>query len=380
MSKKYRCIDCLKEFQFDYSDLNIKDFDFDNLDSENNLELIKNSNRNLNFRMEINICQDCLKSLNNNSNSSYETKQKDNIDIQVKCEERINELKNKKIDEEAFKDYTEEKEKIILEQLEKAKKEVNENENKLQRLLGDLEGVEKEEVDFWNQYKNLEKNIYIVEKNLAKSNDVNLEYQNKIKNFAGSNIFTDLFEISINDKYGIINGCPFNDPLNSSHFDNINAGWGYIVFLTKLISVKYKIELSKYELIPKGNYSYIQEKKDKYELFLSDKTNAKLSFNNAMAKYLEYLNDLLNYLETQKILDKKSMEICPKIEEDKINDISIKIDNEHLDNWYQCMKNLLIILKFLISQILSQENQAYKKTIDTVELINLNSISDNNES
>ena len=380
MSKKYRCIDCLKEFQFDYSDLNIKDFDFDNLDSENNLELIKNSNRNLNFRMEINICQDCLKSLNNNSNSSYETKQKDNIDIQVKCEERINELKKKKIDEEAFKDYTEEKEKIILEQLEKAKKEVNENENKLQRLLGDLEGVEKEEVDFWNQYKNLEKNIYIVEKNLAKSNDVNLEYQNKIKNFAGSNIFTDLFEISINDKYGIINGCPFNDPLNSSHFDNINAGWGYIVFLTKLISVKYKIELSKYELIPKGNYSYIQEKKDKYELFLSDKTNAKLSFNNAMAKYLEYLNDLLNYLETQKILDKKSMEICPKIEEDKINDISIKIDNEHLDNWYQCMKNLLIILKFLISQILSQENQAYKKTIDTVELINLNSISDNNES
>ena len=380
MSKKYRCIDCLKEFQFDYSDLNIKDFDFDNLDSENNLELIKNSNRNLNFRMEINICQDCLKSLNNNSNSSYETKQKDNIDIQVKCEERINELKNKKIDEEAFKDYTEEKEKFILEQLEKAKKEVNENENKLQRLLGDLEGVEKEEVDFWNQYKNLEKNIYIVEKNLAKSNDVNLEYQNKIKNFAGSNIFTDLFEISINDKYGIINGCPFNDPLNSSHFDNINAGWGYIVFLTKLISVKYKIELSKYELIPKGNYSYIQEKKDKYELFLSDKTNAKLSFNNAMAKYLEYLNDLLNYLETQKILDKKSMEICPKIEEDKINDISIKIDNEHLDNWYQCMKNLLIILKFLISQILSQENQAYKKTIDTVELINLNSISDNNES
>ena len=71
------------------------------------------------------------------------------------------------------------------------------------------------------------------------------------------------------------------------------------------------------------------------------------------------------------------MEMCPKINEDKINDISIRVDNDHLDNWYQCMKNLLIILKFLISQILSQENAAYKGTIDTVELINLNSINEN---
>ena len=71
------------------------------------------------------------------------------------------------------------------------------------------------------------------------------------------------------------------------------------------------------------------------------------------------------------------MEICPKIQGDTINDISIKIDNDHLDCWYQCMKNLLIILKFLISQILSQENKAYKGTIDTVELINLNQSNDN---
>ena len=379
MSKKYRCIDCLKEFQFDYSDLDIKEFDFYNIDSEKNLELIKKYNDNLNFKMEINICQECLKNLKNNLNSSFETKQKDNNEIQVKCEERINELKNKIVNEEEFKDYTEEKEKIILKQLEIARNEVNENENKLRELLGDLEGVEKEEIDFWNEYKNLEKNIYKVEKNLAKSNDVNLEYQNKIKNFAGNNIFTDLFEISINDKYGVINGCAFNDPQNCSHFDNINAGWGYIVFLTKLISVKYNIEFSKYELVPKGNYSYVKEKNEKYDLFLPDKANSKLSFNNAMVKYLAYLNDLLKYLGTQKILDKKSMEICPKIDEDKINDISIKIDSDHLDSWYQCMKNLLIILKFLISQILSQENQAYKKTIDTVDLINLNSISENNE-
>ena len=114
-------------------------------------------------------------------------------------------------------------------------------------------------------------------------------------------------------------------------------------------------------------------------LFLTDKATSKIGFNNAMAKFLEYLNELMKHLSIQKILDSKSMEMCPKINEDKINDISIKVDNDHLDNWYQCMKNLLIILKFLISQILSQENAAYKGTIDTVELINLNSINENKD-
>ena len=43
------------------------------------------------------------------------------------------------------------------------------------------------------------------------------------------------------------------------------------------------------------------------------------------------------------------------------------------------MKNLLMILKFLISQILSQENKAYKNMIDTSELINLDNIDENKD-
>ena len=245
-----------------------------------------------------------------------------------------------------------------------------------------MEEVEKKEDKFWSEFKTLEKNIYSVEKNLSQSIDVNLDYQNKIKNFAGSNIFTDLFEISINDRFGIINGCSFNDPLNYSHFDNINAGWGYIAFLTKLIAIKYQIELPNYELIPLGNFSVIKakinNKVEQFELFLTDKQNSKIAFNAAMGIYLEYLNEILKYLNNQQILEKKMMEMCPKINGDKINDISIKIENEKLENWYQGMKNLLIILKFLISQILSQENKAYKGTIDTVELINLEAIDINN--
>ena len=377
MNKVYRCVDCLKEFSFDYSDLKLN-LDTDNPDSEENLEIIKNYSKNVNFMMEMNICKDCLKFINTSSNSSMDSQREANINIKKVCQERIEQLKNQKLSDDEFKDYTEENEKITLEKLELLKNELNNNENKLQSLLNNLEEVEKKEDKFWSEFKTLEKNIYSVEKNLSQSIDVNLDYQNKIKNFAGSNIFTDLFEISINDRFGIINGCSFNDPLNYSHFDNINAGWGYIAFLTKLIAIKYQIELPNYELIPLGNFSVIKakinNKVEQFELFLTDKQNSKIAFNAAMGIYLEYLNEILKYLNNQQILEKKMMEMCPKINGDKINDISIKIENEKLENWYQGMKNLLIILKFLISQILSQENKAYKGTIDTVELINLEAI------
>ena len=377
MNKVYRCVDCLKEFYFDYSDLPIQ-FNLSNPDSEENLELIKTYNRNINLQMEINICQDCLKSIKTNSNSNMDSQREANTNIKKVCQERIEELKNKKDSEEEFKNYTEENEKILKEKLEQMKNEVNQNENKLKTLLVDLDESEKKEDEFWKEYKKLEKDIFALERNLAQSTDVNLDYQNKIKNFAGNNIFTDLFEISINDKFGTINGCSFNDPLNYSHFDNINAGWGYIVFLTKLISIKNKVELNDYDLIPLGNFSVIKvtinNKIETFELFLTERPNSKIYFNVAMMHYLQYLNALLAYLYDKKILDEKKMEMCPKIVEDKINGISIQINNDDLENWYQAMKNLLIILKFLISQILSHENRDYKSTIDTVELINLDSI------
>ena len=382
MNKIYRCVDCLEEFCFDYNDLGIK-FDTSNPESEENLELIKTYSKNLNFQMEINICQKCLKYININSNSSRDIQREANINIKKVCQEKIEELKKKKESEEEFKDYTEEKEKMLKEQLEQMKKEVNENENKLKNYLINLEETEKKEEEFWKEFKNLEKDIFAVEKKLSHSIDVNLDYKNKIKNFAGNNIFADLFEISTNDNFGMINGCSFNDPLNYSHFDNINAGWGYIVFLTKLIAIKYKKDLTDIDLIPLGNFSLVKakinNKIEQLELYLTDKQYSKMLFNVAMMKYLEYLNELLNYLFKNQILEQKMMEMCPKIDGDKINGISIKIENEKLENWYQAMKNLLIILKFLISQILSQENKAYKSSSDTVELINLDSIDINKE-
>ena len=138
--------------------------------------------------------------------------------------------------------------------------------------------------------------------------------------------------------------------------------------LTKLLSIKFAFESSKYDLIPEGNFSKIKEKgqQKEHELGLSDMNRTKETFNNAMTHYLDYLSEFINYLITQGKIQNINEDVCPKINGKQIKNKSIEIDNskDKIDDWYQCMKYLLTILKFLICQVLTQENDNYKKTID----------------
>ena len=103
MNKVFRCYDCLKEFQFDYSALQIE-FDKLNPDSEENLELIKSKSRSLDFHMEINICHNCLQNIKKSSNFTADIKKEEDSNLEKVCKERIEELKNKKELEDEVKE------------------------------------------------------------------------------------------------------------------------------------------------------------------------------------------------------------------------------------------------------------------------------------
>ena len=260
-------------------------------------------------------------------------------------------------------------------ELEEIKSIVEKNENHLKSLIKELENTEQKENNFCDDFRKLEMDIYEVEKELSKSNDIKLDYENKIKGFSNTNIFTELFQISFNGKFGRINGCSFLDPNQSSNWDNINGGWGYIILLTRLLSIKYNFDSIKYDLIPIGNYSKIveKEKKVEYEIFLYD-IKLREKFNNAMSAYLEYLEEFINYLFKEGKIKVNNDDICPRITGNLINNKSIRIDNgkDKLEDWFQCMKYLLTILKFLILQVLIDENQAFKENIDDIDIINDN--------
>ena len=356
-----------------YGDFSEIKFDAENEDSEEFQYQVNEYLKALNFPLEINICYECLKNVktenlqntneNNNINNSFN-----------QC---MNDLNTKfQNDGKIIKNLTEENVQKEEKELKELKEKVDKNQSDLNKMLKELESIEKKETEFCDEFRDLENKLYFAEKEFCKSNDLKLYYENKINLLRKHNAFSELFQISFNDKFGSINGCKFCDPFNSNNYDSINGGWGYIVLLTNILAVKYKFESSKYDLIPEGNFSKILNKdtKEEYEIGISDMNRTKDKFNRAMEAYLKYLKEFLDYLIKNKKIEIKDQYSIPKIDDKTINDKCIQIQNgkENLENWYQCMKYLLSILKFLICQVLINENTIY------YEIYNKNNIINNN--
>ena len=116
-----------------------------------------------------------------------------------------------------------------------------------------------------------------------------------------------------------------------------------------------------YELLPEGNFSKIKIKANvtEYELGISDMNRTIEKFNQAMEIYLKYLSEFWEFLIKEKKIDVNGANELPKINGNIIKDKSIVIEDgkdRNMENWYQCMKYLLTILKFLVCQTLSNEN------------------------
>ena len=380
MSKIYRCIDCGKDYEINfYSEFNEKP---ENMNSEDFQKKISDHIKALNFPSESNICLDCLKSIKIPQDSSVKTNEKNNLEKISK--EYIDELNKKfKKEENDLKNLSEEVEQKELNELNELIKKVDNNESELNSLLTELKNIEEKETQFCDEFRDLEIKLYFVQKELCKSNDLKLEYENKIQNLSNNNIFSELFQISFHEKYGSINGCKFCDPYISNNYDGINGGWGYIILLTKLLAVKYMFKSTKYELIPEGNFSKIINVvlNEEYEVGISDINRTRDKYNRSVCAYMEYLNEFLNYLIKNNIIEKNKM---PEIKGNTINGISIYIESEkdNLEKWYQSMKMLLSILKYLICKVLDSENKFYKENIDDMNITKdnnvLNSISSNN--
>ena len=360
MSKLDRCIDCGKEYKFDYSEIN------PNIDPSNDIQftkMIKDYKSTLNFPEETNICLPCLKSImTKKNNSTQNNPEQKNTQTPQEYIEKIKQNFSK--DENDLKKFDETEEKKQIEELNKLKGEVEKDELELNSLLNELEKMEKEESKFCSEFRDLEIKLYFEEINKMKNSELINNYKNKINKINTNNIFSELFQISFSEKFGTINGCKFCDPYISNNYDSINGGWGYIILLTKLLSIKYMFESSKYDLIPEGNFSKISNKIGigEYEVGISDMNRTMEKFNKAMEVYLDYLNEFLNYLIKEGKIEQKGEDICPKINGNKINKKCIQIEegkDKVLDNWYQCMKYLLTILKFLICQTLKNEDNSY---------------------
>ena len=343
------CFDCGRKYKIDFQS-SLGTF-YSNFEEFENL-----------FQYSLNCCLPCLekiiKKFNNTKQKNEENKSKEETKIQI-SEEELNE-EEKNIENEINS---------LNEQIKQSELKLKEEESKFQISIEKLKVATDEENKFLSDFRNLEKDAYILEKEKTYVENRNKLFETISKKFTYSNLLTDLFDISFDEKFGTINGCKFSDNLGSG--DEVNAGWGYIAFLTKLLSIKYEFKSKNLKIYLEGNYSKMIEGENYYELSFSSGSRTLEFFNEAMKKYLCYLKEFTNHLITYKKITIDIDDFKFNIDGDKINGKSIVFSEQTKNfDWPECMKYLLTILKFLITKTLGDENQSYRNLVEETLIIN----------
>ena len=330
---------------------------------------------NLNLILKDKICDSCYKKLS-----------KINEDEIKRIDEEMTKLDNCKIVLEEEIDYNEEA--VIKEKLKNKSEDAKAQEEASKRLNDDNLLLQKDFDDYIKQLKDInEKESQILDKinnlnldTLLISKEYELEKSIQQKNqfeqisLLNTNILEFLFDIQINEKYGTINGCKMQFK-NYSSFNDIFAGWGHILYLTKILILKVKKILGKldendiFKIYTWGDYSYIYNSQERQKFFfyeknssLNDDAKAK-NLNKSMKQYLIILKNLDD--NVTKINQGKGLNNFV-IKEKSINNYPIELNIYYQNDleWAACMKSLLILLKYYINIVAKKDNEEMKKIID----------------
>ena len=331
---------------------------------------------NLNMILENKICDLCYKELTK-LNEEEINKIKEELYQMEKTKNLLkNEIEsdNKEINEELIKKKCND-----AKAQEAASKRLNEDTIKLQNEFDNsverLKEINLEEEKILNEINELNINTLLSSKEYEIEKSI--QQKNQFEQFCllNSNILESLFEIRVNEKYGIINGCKMVFK-NYSSFNDIFAGWGHILYLTKILNVKAKKflklleENDDFKIYIVGDYSYIYNTKENQKYFFFE-INNDLN-DNLKAKKLN--QSMIQYLQILKGLDGKINKITGGvpglknfiIKQKSINNYSIELNiyNPEDNDWVLCLKSLLILLKYYINVIVNKENEEMKNILE----------------
>lgn len=260
---------------------------------------------------------------------------------------------------------------------EEATKRLNQENDILQKKLNNniekLKKINEEESDILDKINDLKIDILLTSKDYELEKSIQQKNQFEQITLLNNNIMESLFDIEINEKYGVINGCRMIFK-NYSSFSDIFSGWGHILLLTNIINLKAKKFLNilhikdPFKIFNLGDYSYILNTIDKKKYLFYERN----SILNDDSKANELNQSMSQYLLVLKDIDDKIKKINGSglqnfvINSTSINHYHIKLDisiNEDHD-WALCIKSLLILLKYYINVIVGKENEELKKIID----------------
>jgi hypothetical protein len=321
-------------------------------------------------------CHLCYKKL-----SKLNEEEINNINAEIKKIEKMKKILTKEIEsnKDEIRDEEKEEKKEDAKAQEEASKRLIEDNIKLQKEFDKnieiLKNINEEEKKILDEVNKLNLDTLHISENYEIEKSIQQKNQFEQITLLNNNLLESLFDIQINEKYGVINGCKMNFK-NYSSFSDIFSGWGHILLLTNIINLKAKKYLNishikdPYKIFNLGDYSYILNTIDKKK-YLFYERNSNLNddskaneLNQSMSQYLQVLKDIDDKMK--KINGNVSGLSNFVIDSTCINHYPIKLDinvSEDYD-WALCIKSLLILLKYYINVLVCKENEELKKIIE----------------
>ena len=313
-----------------------------------------------------------------------------------KCYEKlnkVNEVEIRKLNEEISKvektkiflteeiskedDFGDNLQKTVIEDSksqEDALKRINDDnaslQNELNKNIEKLKKINEEEEKVLNKINELNIDLLMASRKCGLEKSIQQKNQFEQVALLNCNIFDSLFDIEINEKYGVINGCKMAYRYTLSE---IYSGWGHILLLTNIINLKAKKYLNilnskdPYEFYNMGDYSYIIMDKKKFIFYeensnLNDDSKVKV-LNQSMLQYLKVLKDIDNKIKKIKVNFTGLSNFT--ITDTSINYYHIELNINISDDvdWALCIKSILILLKYYIKVVVYKENEELKSII-----------------
>ena len=313
-----------------------------------------------------------------------------------KCYEKlnkVNEVEIRKLNEEISKvektkiflteeiskeeDFGDNLQKTVIEDSksqEDALKRINDDnaslQNELNKNIEKLKKINEEEEKVLNKINELNIDLLMASRKCGLEKSIQQKNQFEQVALLNCNIFDSLFDIEINEKYGVINGCKMAYRYTLSE---IYSGWGHILLLTNIINLKAKKYLNilnskdPYEFYNMGDYSYIIMDKKKFIFYeensnLNDESKVKV-LNQSMLQYLKKLKEIDNKIKKIKVNFTGLSNFI--ISDTSINYYHIELNINISDDvdWALCIKSILILLKYYIKVVVYKENEELKNII-----------------
>jgi len=243
--------------------------------------------------------------------------------------------------------------------------------DELNKNIEKLKKINEEEEKVLNKINDLNIDLLMASREVGLEKSIQQKNQFEQIALLNCNIFDSLFDIEINDKYGVINGCKM---IYKHTLSEIYSGWGHILLLTNIINLKTKKYLDildskdPYEIYNMGDYSYIIMDKKKFLFYetnsnLNDDSKVKV-LNQSMLQYLKVLKDIDNKIKKIKVNFSSLSNFI--INDTSINYYHIELNINIPDDadWALCLKSLLILLKYYIKVVIYKENEELKKILD----------------